>query len=208
MLSLSAFSQSFSGRIVYSTNVESSDSTYGYIDYQKAKYGDSLIVSLGESGKMRKDYIGAGNPGFEFNILNPESEFSVHKFTYSDSIFLGNKSLEPTQLIRIDTLNNDIFLNRNCEVYKLEVLETNEESFQTWDVTVWLDKNIKIDSELYNDWIEGHWNVISGLNGGMYLKMITSNGIMSITYSAMRVEDIEIDDSLFDYDERNLILID
>src|SRR5690606_18387928 len=99
-------------------------------------------------------------------------------------------------------------LHRDCEAFRLKVLESTGDNFQTWTITVWLDKTLQLNKDVYADWKEGHWDVISGLNGGMYLKMTTSNNFMTITHNALTIEPGEPDKSLFEFDKEKAIKID
>jgi hypothetical protein len=198
--------QPFCGRIVYSTKVAITDSTYLFSDYQQAKYGDSLIIHLDSLGSIRKDYVGAGNPGFEFSILNPESEFSVHKFTYSDSLYLSDNSLEPSILLRIDTLGQEEILDRKCDVFKLLLFIPQDGAFFT--ITLWLSAEIRLNHQAFRNWKEGHWDTISGLNSGMYLKWVTTHPFMTVSFEAVRMENMVPDKSLFKYDTNIATIMD
>ena len=200
-----SFAQNFSGRITYDVNVQITDSTYKYSDYQKGKYGDKMEVVIDKNGNFRRDYPNSKIPGFDKIILNVEKNKSFVKFNYTDTIFIGDKYSEPTDLIKIDTLNTEKILGHDCEIFQIKTLESQGENFQIWTTKIYSSKDLKINTKSYKDWKEGNWGLIFNFNQGIFLKMVVSNHFMIITYTAKEIEEIDnINSSLFDYETKKI----
>lgn len=201
-----ASSQNFEGLIKYHTEVQFAGNQK-YQDYFDDKYGEELWVWVNSSGNITKEY--KGSKYLDYYRFFVDSTYSYSGFPFTDSIIANPITAENTRLLSIDTLGTDTILGYYCEVFRLNTVEGAGDSAIFWDMTVWVAPKLSLNSPLYSSCKEWHWDTISKLNEGMFLKVVTNltRGAFWFSHTAYDIDFSRNHPEVFDLGGRDVLYL-
>ena len=186
----------FEGIITY--NVETrilKESNYS--DYLKERYGTSMKFYWGKNGNLlRKTY--GNNFGLDYSLYVQEENTFYVKYKGIDTLYYYNALTQDNELLEIKESKSESILNQKCKKLELKLKsKINDKEFVS---EYFYSKNPKINYKLYQNINDGFANIIYKKTKSPYLKLKMIFDKIIITYTAQKIEEKVIDESIFKID--------
>ena len=197
--------ETFEGTIHYKVTI-TSDINAPYARYQQQKYGDIQILSIDKNGNMKKKYPNSGENGIEVVTYIQKENKNYYKKRNSDTLYVTECDKPIEKLQKVEIGQGGTVLKHLCSVVLIESIVTTPAGEVPWTMEYWCTENLQVDPDLFENYLDGHWNVVTSKCAGIYLKMVIKNRGVYSTFEATRIKSEKLNKNHFQINKNSPIV--
>lgn len=185
----------FEGVITYQVKVELKDKNYPYNDYLKEKYGKTLKLYVDKNGNQKREYFGSGSSGLDWAIYQREKNEYYSKWNSMDTVFYYNCGQAVTNFKSIENGNDINILGKNCKTIVVKSFEPKEKEniVQMFSYS----EDLQVSNNAYSDFKDGYLDKVYETMKSHWLKWVFEQKHISVTFEAIKIELMELDQDKF-----------
>lgn len=165
-----------------------------YSEYIKGKYGTSMKFYWNDEGDLLRQTFG-NEIGLDYSLyINKENTF-YNKYKGIDTLYYYNGSEKTEKIIESKESKTETILNQKCK--KIELKIKNIQFGEEYIMEYHYSGKPKINYELYEKINDGFASLLYKKAKSPFLKFKLTFDKYNMTYTAIEIEEIEVDDKLF-----------
>jgi len=193
-------SNSFEGIITYAVKVDVIMET-PLRQHLEQIYGDTVVEYVSRDGSYRKDYINAGEKGYDFTLYYHRGNMLYTKKNDRDSVTSASASENNLVLNSIKQGDTLTILGQKCKSIIVECIEPRVK--QKVLTTYYYSGTPAQDPLLYKDYKDLFYNVVMKETKSHHLKYVLDFSSYVITFTAVHMEEKKLDKSIFELQGTN-----
>lgn len=186
-------SQFFEGVIKYSTEISVNEfASEGRLKSLKAKYGDTLNIYFSKEGHIFRNYINSGEEGNDFQLYKSNSGYLLVKTKKQilDTLDVRKNSVK----LMYKSISNDVIIGKPCECIEYNTIHNSNYFIITY---CYSNETPKVNWKNYKKHEDFFLNEYFQISKRPYLKFIVEAKDFKITFTAVYVIQMKLDESLF-----------
>ena len=188
-LSLNA-QESFEGKITYKVEVELKYVNHDWNDHLSKKWGDTLEVYHHEEGFQKRIYKNSFPNGFSFNIYDVRKNEYYVKWHSIDTIYFYGCSEMATDFVSIEEMDSKEILGKESKSVLMKMY--TRMSKDTIEARYFYDENIPMNPDNYKQFKDTHLDVLYETIKGHIMEWSIDTDICKITFTAIKVEEMDM----------------
>lgn len=179
--------KTFEGEITYKISIASKTTNNQYYEYQKQKYGDSVLVSYCANGSFRRDYFASGISGFDFFLYDSKSNLNYTKWRNIDTIYAFDSKVNSIEYVSDKELPGLTILNEKCSGYFIS--GKDPKGGQVVSLSYYYPEQKEyIDSNLYVNFKDFFFDKVMAKMQAPFYKLIMDMTYYEVTFEAVKIE--------------------
>jgi len=187
--------KSFEGIITYKTEIMFKKENVQYRAYFEQKFGDTLKVFYNEKGDIFKQFFNTGERGYDFNLYLNSNNHYYAKWKNLDTIYHYNVSEQTLEFVKKSKGRSETILGKECNYLQIEGFEPNGK--QSVIQKYIYNGYPYLDPELFRNFEDFYFNDLIDKAKSPFMKMELDLGDYIVTYTAIKIEQIELNNSIF-----------
>ncbi len=181
----------FIGKITYSIDTYSKKPDIISQNRLASLYGDKMIIYI-KKGDILRDYNGL-DISKVYILKSTNKEYS--KRNHVDSLYVMSLDSSAEKLISMKKRDSVFVIARHpCQSL---IIETGNSPTHTFRNTYYYDKDLYVDPSDYKNRKFGYTNLYYETAKAQWLKYVLETENCIITYTAIEIEETDVDDSMF-----------